>query len=283
MANRILDNALAVGGERTLVAGRVAIGATGAVGTQTGVGFSVSRDQAGVYTITLADTWDAILTGRAWLAQADAAQALYPKFERSSTGGTLRCLNNPWGGGAREPHPYSLIAPAAGGTNVHATFAGVHLLVTSAITQPDCPRNVQIDAAGAGDFSIIGVNVNGATITDTLTAGGAGVVVGVKAFAGFTSLSGTAGGTWQFAAAADTVFGLGTDTAAVHALYANGVKEAVAFNSTHFTFKPTTAPAGNTDYLLWYSSEETADADKTDPASGSELHVEFWCRNTDGA
>lgn len=36
-----------------IVAGRVAIGASGAVGTATGKGFSVARTGAGLYTITL--------------------------------------------------------------------------------------------------------------------------------------------------------------------------------------------------------------------------------------
>lgn len=39
-----------------LVAGKVAIGATGAVGTQTGKGFAVTRTGAGLYTITLEGT-----------------------------------------------------------------------------------------------------------------------------------------------------------------------------------------------------------------------------------
>lgn len=36
-----------------LVTGRVAIGSTGAVGTQTGSGFSVARVSAGLYTVTV--------------------------------------------------------------------------------------------------------------------------------------------------------------------------------------------------------------------------------------
>src|SRR5687768_14086133 len=92
-------------------------------------------------------------------------------------------------------------APALGATTaVHAavTDTGVQQVVTTAITNPDVPRNVTATAGGtAGDIKAIqvvvaGTNVFGEAITETLpafTVNTAGTVVGNKAFYTVTSIT----------------------------------------------------------------------------------------------
>lgn len=94
----------------------------------------------------------------------------------------------------------SLGSPALGTTTaVHAavTDTGVDQTITTAITNPDVPRNITATAGGtAGDIKAIQVTINGtdatgATITEDLpafTVDTAGTVVGSKAFATVTSI-----------------------------------------------------------------------------------------------
>ena len=95
----------------------------------------------------------------------------------------------------------SLGSPALGTTNaVHAavTDNGATQTVTTAITNPDVPRNITATAGGtAGDIKAIqvtvtGTDAEGVTITETLqafTVDTAGTVTGSKAFKTVTSIS----------------------------------------------------------------------------------------------
>lgn len=92
-------------------------------------------------------------------------------------------------------------APALGtNTAVHAavTDTGVQQVVTTAITNPDVPRNVTATAGGtAADIKAIsvvvaGTNIWGQAITETLpvfTVNTTGTVVGLKTFATVTSIT----------------------------------------------------------------------------------------------
>lgn len=86
------------------------------------------------------------------------------------------------------------IAPAAvSATAVHAAIALTDAVqdVTTAITNPDFPRNVTIkgNAAGiTGDVVITGTNVSGETITETIALNAASEVLGTTAFASVTNI-----------------------------------------------------------------------------------------------
>lgn len=95
----------------------------------------------------------------------------------------------------------SLGSPALGTTTaVHAavTDTGSTSTVTTAITNPDVPRNITATAGGtAGDIKAIqviitGTDAEGVALTETLpafTVNTAGTVTGSKAFATVTSIS----------------------------------------------------------------------------------------------
>lgn len=79
-------------------------------------------------------------------------------------------------------------------TYVHAAVTlgtGVTTTVTTAITNPDFPRNVTIkgnQGGIAGNVVITGTNFAGDVITDTIALNGANEVAGVKAFRTVTSI-----------------------------------------------------------------------------------------------
>lgn len=99
--------------------------------------------------------------------------------------------------------PYAVGSPALGATGaVHAAAAvlasGGPQVISTAITNPDVPRNVTATTAGtAGDIKAVqvtvdGTNIRGEVITETLpvfTVDTATTVVGSKAFATVTSYS----------------------------------------------------------------------------------------------
>lgn len=136
----------------------------------------------------------------------------------------------------------ALGSPALGTTTaVHAavTDNGSEQTITTAITNPDVPRNVTATSGGtAADIADIqvtvhGTNANGDVISETLpvfTENSAGTVVGNKAFATVTSIvipahDGT-GATTAIGTGAKVGLGkkLGTDT--VIAAHLNGTREA---------------------------------------------------------
>jgi hypothetical protein len=96
---------------------------------------------------------------------------------------------------------YTFGAPALGtNTAVHAavTDNGAQQVVTTAITNPDVPRNITATSGGtAGDIkaitvTIAGTNIWGQAITEVLpafTVDSATTVVGSKAFATVTSIT----------------------------------------------------------------------------------------------
>ena len=61
MANRRFNDLQALNREVKLIAGRVSIGATGAPTIAEGLGFSVARNEAGKYTVTLDDKFTGLL------------------------------------------------------------------------------------------------------------------------------------------------------------------------------------------------------------------------------
>jgi len=100
---------------------------------------------------------------------------------------------------AMRSHAYGNVA-AAGATAIHAavTDTGVDVVVTTAITNPDVPRNITATAGGtAGDVkaiavTITGTNVDGEEITEELpafTVNTTGLVTGSKAFKTVTSIA----------------------------------------------------------------------------------------------
>lgn len=103
--------------------------------------------------------------------------------------------------GSEHVHTRPLGSPAAASTTaVHAavTSNGQTQTVTTAITNPDVPRNITATAGGtSGDIKAIqvvvtGTNVYGDVITETLpafTVDTPGTVTGNKAFATVTSIS----------------------------------------------------------------------------------------------
>lgn len=144
---------------------------------------------------------------------------------------------------------------AAGG--VVTTFAG----------QPDFPRNLTVVASGAatGNVVVTGLNVRGATITETLALNGATPVVGNKAFASVTSVS--------LPTVAATTINLGTGVKLglerllvadlLLAVSAAGVYETtrptVAVSSTAIesnTMQTNTAPNGSRTFIAVYVTSE---------------------------
>jgi len=79
--------------------------------------------------------------------------------------------------------------------NVHAAITladGSTTVVTTAITNPDIPRNLQIlgNAAGiVGDVVFDGTDINDAALAETIVANGTNTVPGAKAFKTVTSIT----------------------------------------------------------------------------------------------
>ena len=89
----------------------------------------------------------------------------------------------------------TLGSPAAvSATAVHAavTLTGAAQDVSTAITNPDVPRNVTVkgNASGiAGDCVITGTDAEGAALTETIALNGSSEVAGNKAFATVTNIN----------------------------------------------------------------------------------------------
>jgi len=92
------------------------------------------------------------------------------------------------------PQHYSIDPDAVSATATHAavTLGAAAQDVTTAITNPDFPRNVTVKgnaAEIAGDVVIEGTNVLGAEITETIALDGSTEVPGTLAFASVTKIS----------------------------------------------------------------------------------------------
>ena len=176
-------------------------------------------------------------------------------------------------GHARAKHE-TFLCPTVGGTNVHAQFAA-DFNTAAGITQPDYPRNLQVDFSATwdgGNVVVTGTGADGRTRTETFTdPGGAGVVMGTEAFAVITNLANTgafSAGTIdvQLAAAASTVFGV---TSRVVADFIKLTKSTFTFGTSLVpaqeavaaqvlakgTFRPTTAPTAAVNYDIWYRDD----------------------------
>jgi len=75
-------------------------------------------------------------------------------------------------------------APSADGILASTLLTTAVQVITSGITNPDFPRILAVDSDGAatGNVVIIGTNIRGETITDTIALNGTNAVAGVKAF-----------------------------------------------------------------------------------------------------
>jgi hypothetical protein len=93
------------------------------------------------------------------------------------------------------PVHYTIAPAAVGVASVHAAVALPDTgttVVTTAITNPEVPRNVTVkgNAAGiAGDVEIVGTNVSGDEITETIALNGSTEALGALAFKTVTSIT----------------------------------------------------------------------------------------------
>jgi hypothetical protein len=93
------------------------------------------------------------------------------------------------------PVHYTIAPAAVGVASVHAAVALPDTgttVVTTAITNPDVPRNVTVkgNAAGiAGDVVIVGTNASGDEITETIALNAATEALGALAFKTVTSIT----------------------------------------------------------------------------------------------
>jgi hypothetical protein len=87
---------------------------------------------------------------------------------------------------------YAITPAANSATAIHAAVtlhATLTTVVTTAISNPDVPRTLTIKGNAvniAGNVVIVGTDVNGVTISDTIALNGVAEVEGVKAFATVT-------------------------------------------------------------------------------------------------
>jgi hypothetical protein len=81
-------------------------------------------------------------------------------------------------------------APSANGILASTLLTTAVQVVTAGITNPDFPRILAVDSDGAatGNVVIIGTNIRGEAITDTIALNGTNAVSGVKAFKTITSV-----------------------------------------------------------------------------------------------
>lgn len=162
-------------------------------------------------------------------------------------------ISNPISGSGNVVASQAVGSPAVGATTaVHAavTATGSPQTVTTAITNPDVPRNVTATAGGtAGDIKAIqvtvtGTDINGAVISEALpafTVDTAGTVVGSKAFKTVTSIAIPAHDGTGATTAIGTGAKIGLNTRlsrnTVLAAFLNGVKEStdptVVFDATN--------------------------------------------------
>jgi hypothetical protein len=131
-------------------------------------------------------------------------------------------------------------SPLVADVDRYFASAAMHLGAYAVLAQPDVARNVTltrtaVDAADTpGTIVVVGTDIAGNAITETLTPGATGVqVVGTRAFKTITSITGVG---WVIGGGADTiVIGMGdriglpdmlTDTTQVLAASLNNVREA---------------------------------------------------------
>jgi hypothetical protein len=165
---------------------------------------------------------------------------------------------------------------AASTTGVHAavTDNGSQQVITTAITNPDVPRNITATAGGTNtdikaiQVTVVGTDAEGHSISETLpafTVDTAGTVTGSKAFKTVTSITIPA----HDGTGATTAIGFGSKLGLGHRLsrntviaaFLNGVKEGtaptVAFDSTNLCSNTVTLNSslnGNAVIVDYYRS-----------------------------
>lgn len=152
-------------------------------------------------------------------------------------------------------------------TGIHAaiTGTGAENEVTTAITNPDNPRNVSIttsdNATPSGDVVIAGTDALGDSISDTITIVAGYTAYGVKAFSTVTSITIPAGVTAGDTVSIGTSDKLGLKNSVYISLDVFKVKKNNAhMDSDDYTIDTTyntidLAPiGGGDDYTIWYRS-----------------------------
>ena len=153
---------------------------------------------------------------------------------------------------------------AASANDVHAaiTGTGAEQEITTAITNPDIPRNISItnSANSTGDVKIDGVDAKGKTVSDTITIVTGGIAYGVVAFATVSKITIPAG-----VANPDTIaVGVSDKLGLSNIIYASGDVYKVkvnnaddptigTVNTTYNTVDCATINAGD-DITIWYKS-----------------------------
>ena len=153
---------------------------------------------------------------------------------------------------------------AASANHVHAaiTGTGAEQEITTAITNPDAPRNVSItnNANSTGDVKIDGVDAKGKTVSDTITIVTGGIAYGVVAFATVSKITIPA-----TVANPDTIsVGISDKLGLSNVIYASGDVYKVkvnnaddptigTVNTTYNTVDCATINAGD-DITIWYKS-----------------------------
>jgi len=156
---------------------------------------------------------------------------------------------------------------------VHAAIASnIAHPVTTAITNPDVPRNLEVIFAAlwdGGDVTIVGTGADGEALTEIFLDPGAGggTVIGVSAFATVTSIdytTGAGGGLTITPQVATTGVLLGVTRKPVaaflklsSALAAGPAAEEaiVAEDLAEGAFTPTTAPSDAQSYTVYYTTQ----------------------------
>jgi hypothetical protein len=84
-----------------------------------------------------------------------------------------------------------VVAKSANAVHVAITGTGAELEVTTAITNPDVPRNISItnSANSTGDVVITGIDAKGNSVTDTIAIVTGGIAYGVVAFASVSKIT----------------------------------------------------------------------------------------------
>lgn len=172
---------------------------------------------------------------------------------------------------------YAVGSPAATSTAaIHAAAAtlgsGGPQVITTAISNPDVPRNVTATAGGtaadikAVQVTVTGTNINGETISETLpvfTVDTAGTVTGSKAFATVTSYSVPA----MDGTGATVAIGTGSKLGLPHKLSQNSVVAAY-LNSTKEGTAPTVAVST--------SAVESNTATLNSSLNGNAVEIHFY-------
>lgn len=156
-------------------------------------------------------------------------------------------------------------APAAAGVDVHAAIASDNAAaVTTALTNPDVPRTLQVvfDAAwDGGDVTVVGTDQFDAAVTEVIADVAGTTVQGVKVFKTVTSINqqtvGT-GGSKTATVQTAAKLGLSALPSAPGALATvDGVNTTASLNTTYGSVSFGSAPDGAKNFVVAYASTHT--------------------------